>query len=1011
MLNCLKNKVIGEPKRKFAFFCVLSLLVSLCISLCFISGNTGAAAIAVCIIMTLALSLIFSFVAYVAIFADGTKNSIPDRIRRFFDNMSSEKKCMFLLQAAVLFTCLFVFLRLGFSGKIFAYHDIGADTTDQYIPWYVHVINSIRDGSFSLWENELGFGNSISIRLSNMNDPFILFSILLGVIFGSKHIVLYLVISRVIIFAVTAAVSFRFVSLFCKNPIASAIASYIFAYNSFGVIWGQHYMFASYSLYAVTLLYFIEIALRREENRCELGLVIISFLSMINGAYLVYMIYLPAVVYTLLRYAYLNEKFSIVHFLKKGVTVVLNIALGLVGGLVTGISTISAMLSSGRVAQDGGGISAVLSKFLDWYDWDELIFRLQRMISGSINGVGSSFEGTGFGFDYYNAAQIFFSVFFIIFALQFLFTLHKTSENKKSFILNIISVIFIVCALSNQGFSYVMYAFSGMSSRPIFTILPYFAILVALVIDNIFEKKILNKFALLLGVVLTQILLFKSYFGLNESTLTPAISHIIIIDSLLVFGLGYIFLMFDSNHDNRALRNASILALCLGLVINVTAEMDIATNRNGNFEETVYEEKNAVAENVKAALEYIESIDPDYYRTEEAFFTYKPVADSLMIGFNSVTMYDSALSAQIREFNSYYLDQGNSSYPSWIFPVYTDSMHDLTAYSTLSLKYILSIEDNSPYTVPQDNDNYEYLTTIEGIRIYRNKNVNSFTTFYTQAIKRSEFLSLSKADRLRLLSTSVIINDEDAQNFSEYLVSAEEALLSYKESDITASALLSESQTYVSDGSGYIIINLKDGWSEKCENTFIEFSSLSHGGASYDVFFDTGNGYDWRNQFIIRSGAGNVTEQRIYIPKGTKSILFNFNGSSGEILDLAIYNSEQEIRPSQNPATIELHEKDSHLAGRISCDKDGVLFIPVVYNEQWHVEIDGKEAEIFSADSGFMAVNITEGEHEISIKYVSSSLRIGLILCLCATAITVLWCFEPKIRAKIKKKREAKTND
>lgn len=1010
MFNRIKNKIQKDNKTRFAFSCACSFILSLAISLCFVRGRADGVAIGVCIGMTLIFSLLFSLVCYAAIFSDGTKAGPLDKLWRFFTGLSYDKKCKLLLHAAVLFTCCFVFLRLDFCGKLFSYHDIGADTTDQYIPWYVHVINSIRDGSFSLWENELGLGNSVAIRLSNMNDPFIIFSILLGVIFGSKHIVLYLVISRILIFVLTAECCYRFLSLFCKNPLACAVSSYIFAYNSFGVIWGQHYMFAPYPLYAVLLLYFIERALRREKSGCELGLVLISFAALINGAYMVYMMYLPAAVYTVLRYVYLNDKFSIKHIIAKGSSIVASILLGLMGGMLTGISTIKAILSSGRVgAETGGGIQDLLSRFFEWFDFDELIFRLQRMISGNLNGVGSVFEGTEYGFDYYNAAQIYFSVFFIIFALQFIATLRKTSSNRKTLILNIVSVVLVLCALFNQGFTYVMYAFSGMSSRPVFTLLPYFAILTAVVFDNIFNKKIINKLALLIGLILTQILLFKSYFGLNESTLTQSVIDIIVVDCVLVIAVGYLILLFAEKPQNRMVQKTAILTACIGLLFSVTLEFDVSTNRSGNFDKAVYEEKYALADDVSAALEYIESIDPDYYRIEETFLTFKPVADSLMLGFNSVTMYDSALSAGLKEFNNYYLDQSNSSYPSWLFPVYTDSIHDLTVYSTLSLKYLLS-RNEGPYLVPQDNDNYEYLTTVENIRIYRNKNVNSFTTFYTQAVKKSEFLALTKPERLRVLSTCVIINDEDADKFAGYLISAKDALALYSEEDITESALVSGTAPLSSDSSGYIVIELEEGWSDGCLNTFMDFTGVSHGGG-YDVFFDTGSGFDWKNQYFVRSNAEEVTEHRVYIPKNTKSILFNFNGSIGEVLDLGIYNAKEEIRPSANPSVMELHEKDSHLCASVTCDSDGVLFIPITYSEQWHVEIDGEECEVMPGDSGFMAVNVNKGSHNISIKYVSSSLKVGVVLFTASLLLTLAWYFEPKIREKIKSKITAKKDN
>ncbi len=83
------------------------------------------------------------------------------------------------------------------------------------------------------------------------------------------------------------------------------------------------------------------------------------------------------------------------------------------------------------------------------------------------------------------------------------------------------------------------------------------------------------------------------------------------------------------------------------------------------------------------------------------------------------------------------------------------------------------------------------------------------------------------------------------------------------------------------------------------------------------------------------------------------------------------------------------------LSGDIASDTAGWLFLSVPYDEGWTAYADGKEAPLLRANSGFMAIELSAGEHEVSLEYETPWLKEGAALSLvgvaAAAALTAVW--------------------
>ena len=87
-------------------------------------------------------------------------------------------------------------------------------------------------------------------------------------------------------------------------------------------------------------------------------------------------------------------------------------------------------------------------------------------------------------------------------------------------------------------------------------------------------------------------------------------------------------------------------------------------------------------------------------------------------------------------------------------------------------------------------------------------------------------------------------------------------------------------------------------------------------------------------------------------------------------------------------STLELtHFSNTRVEGTINCNRDGLMYTSIPQNgENWHVAVDGKEVKATLIGDCMMAVELTEGEHEIVFTYKNSACHLGA----CITILSVL---------------------
>lgn len=99
--------------------------------------------------------------------------------------------------------------------------------------------------------------------------------------------------------------------------------------------------------------------------------------------------------------------------------------------------------------------------------------------------------------------------------------------------------------------------------------------------------------------------------------------------------------------------------------------------------------------------------------------------------------------------------------------------------------------------------------------------------------------------------------------------------------------------------------------------------------------------------------------------------------------------------------------RDGYIKGTIEADKAQTVFFSVPYDEGWKITVDGEPVEPDTVLGAFMAVNVSEGVHEIEMHYTSEGFWQGVVISLVSAGLFAgLWYL-----IKRKQQSEIKTED
>lgn len=932
----------------------------------------------------LLLESIFLIILFFYFFMSNLKNKLGMKIDQLNEPIKAKIILFFLISISV----LIIFGKVIIDGNTIIYTDIGSDTLNGYYPAYNYLVNHLKDLDFSSWTFQHGLGIDTLNFSPFIFDPFSLFVVIGGVVFGNGMIPLLIFVSYIFRIFACAFLCYKYLGFFSVSEKSKVIASYIYGFNGFLILWGQHYHFGTFCFWGILMLVFIEKILKSDKIKINIGFVVVTVLTISFYIYCAYMLLLFSGIYIIFRILNNIEEIKFKKSIKKFLSFVISTVIGICLSAMTFLPQAFSLLKvSNRLDSSIGILEKLKIYFFQWPNKNGIYEYFERMLSNNLRGIGDTYSGSS---NYYEVPQLFFSIFFIILLVQYVVNLNKKHLTKIQVTLRYCAILLVGLLIFNPMLSMVLNGFAYPMGRYTYILMPLFALLTAVTLDDIIFKKLNNLYALVASVILVAFVL-----GFNK---IPAgqVKEILSLEILDCFLLIFFSAIIIKNNFNCKKKSKSIyLFLLSSFLLNIVADSFLTINvrsflpNDSKVVSEVYGNTNTFK-----AIEYIKKNDSGFYRIDKTYFDNNSYSDSLIQEYFGVSTYNSTMNKYLKDFNNNFMNRNYTQIKDQKL-AFLFSPYDLSQYTLLGVKYILSKD------LPQNMEHFELLNQFGDIYILKNKNVENSLAFYHDLIFRKDFDNLTYAQKVDIFSKALVVEDK-YQYLRTKQIDDIYNKLNLKDITSNTTKLLNGSsitQALEVSNSEQIILfeNLKDK-----ENVYFQFDILPSEDGQLFIQIDTGDGYLQKYLYQETLISGSMKSIKYLLPLEAKSIKISSNLNLYTINDFKVIESEHPLIPKAKNAELNYLDKEDKLIGKISADEEGYLFIPIVYQDGWKAKVDGVTAEIIRADAGFMALEVSSGEHTFELHYTSPYFKIGMIISICTFVLLVIYGISKKYMERVK---------
>ena len=342
---------------------------------------------------------------------------------------------------------------------------------------------------------------------------------------------------------------------------------------------------------------------------------------------------------------------------------------------------------------------------------------------------------------------------------------------------------------------------------------------------------------------------------------------------------------------------------------------------------------------------------------------------------------------------------GDDWYKSYSNRGVNNRYYSLRSYNSISNKYVYEFfKENGVYNPPQNlgiaglderlalqsllSVRYTYspygqfgFEKVDGYEnLYQNQAFAPFGFMTEKTYSKDYYLSQSVLDRQLLLLNGVVLEDGVGNADGTYT----SVLSTQKVKGENGAYLLKKGETlrFSTDGdcSGQEVYIVVKGVGEVDQATFIEVRE----GERKKQYYYCAKGnlmYSDQRDFYLNFGVlDGVRTFEISLSQG-EEISFD----SVEIVCVPTASVSQGVQTlSQSVAWPDMQKTSNSLSDKITAEKDGYFFLSLPYSDGWKAFVDGKETKVLRADTAFMAIALTSGEHEIKFEYETPFLSLGV---------------------------------
>lgn len=879
--------------------------------------------------------------------------------------------------------------------KLYLFNDAGGDTLISYWPHYENLFSKIQQGNFSWWNFNNGIGNTSITRIQELFDPFnsIFYFISPSDI---PYILGFIAMLKIIL---AGLFFYIYLGTFKYKEYTKIIVSILYAFNGYMILWGQHYMFATISVYIPLLLYFYE---KWFNEKKYLGFLTIIFLISIFSFYFMYMTSIFLLMYAAIRYL---EKyhFNVKEFIKYFFETLKVYMLGLLMSSFVMIPYLNILINNPRV----GNV------------WNQSIFSLnsihnylaiiQRMFGNAIVTEGHlSFDSW---WDYYESPIMFCGVISLLLIPQILEI--KDIRKKKIYVS---SIGFMLIMLIFPFFSLIMNGFSATYFRWTYLLITLELYFVAIVFDKVILEGYLNKkliiytYIIELGTVISTL-----FIGYNYNVIDWKLENIHGALKILIISISFMTMYLLLLNLIKYKKYKKYICIILGglicIEVLVFADYDInkrvliAPDYIGNY---------GYYDDSMKAIEYIKYIDNTFYRIDKSFLS-QSYADSYIQKFYGLRAYDSTNKPEyidiLRTLN---VEENMATLPNFIAGCYSRPK----LQTLFGVKYIINkVGESKPA-------GYRFVKKFNSVNVYINENFMLLGFTYDKVIYRGQFEQNNSIIMDDLLLQSAVIEEDSNYNNYEIIKNGDSLYDKYAHKlyirniigqninickNINNRSIEYEALTYDPN----LILSMDKFNSDDYSAVEVEFDVNVEKKQEIQLFWETNSyGFSEENSVkkLLNSGDNRVKisinkmhesieklRLDIGIPKETIE-LKNLNVKLIKKENLEELNKYVEILSKDNFVIDNF--KEDYIKASIDVDKNKILCFSIPYDKGWHIKIDGLDAKTEKINIGLLSVEVEKGNHIIELKYIPPGFKLGSIITISAIFILISIEFIKRVRLK-----------
>ena len=905
------------------------------------------------------------------------KNQIAkviNTLRLEWNNLSDRKKTLYLYSCffMIVFYAAFSAFIIGKRSFICAFdgHETFFQTYIYYGIWVRQIISNFLHGDFSipLYDFSKGWGSRI---IDSGLDPI---DFLVAPFFDIAHaeaLYLFLIIIKLYL----AGLSFLYLChYFRKDRICSLTGCFVYLFGGYMIYAGLAFpSFIAPMIHLPLLIVGAEKVMRKERS---IGFVFAVMYAALYGYYHLYIHTIMIGIYCIVRLFAIYPKGERLRALPGRLGS--GIGKWLLGIGLSAFSMLPLVLGFGSSARSGFSNISISNSFA--IHWNVFWRRLLALIAPIRSYTWD------WGLDYPAFAAIFF-----LCAVVILFAGKKQKFTQKWLLLIGLFMLFCPwCGLVMNGFQYPCNRWS-------YGLALFAGFLVTDTIPDLFKMNRTQKIAGIISVAA------YGCIGLFSSALRKEVFASV----GTAFLLATLLIVFCSNSETaRKYRKPLCFCLvCLNVVAN--AMFLISPESMGWiqwFSPSKSEERqiiNSVESEPRLSSFGYEVSDGRIDSTDLLYF------NSIVYNQPATSIYSSLINGNIVDFREATESCGNIQY----FKVHSSDQRTI-------LNTLLSVDQQYEWIaftqyVPYG---YECLGETElGYKVYQNEYSLGWGYTYDTSVSYDEASGLNGIGVQELMMRSVIL-DRDSQ-IAPGSVETEYVQIpyTYECNDCTWENGIIQTNS----GGGAIVLDadLPQGTEYYIRITGFNIDGFGKEAftistdSSFDIYVESGGvyksaramapSYPWyygRENYLFCLGCLDEDRDTVQfiIPTGG-----TFKLESIELYALPLdHYPERAERLRQEPLS-NVVLGTNELSGTIDVTGNKILCITVPYENGWTAYVDGQETEILRANYAFMGLNLTEGHHEIELKYRVPYLTEGIIVSLVSLCITVA------LSVVIKKKKES----